>query len=175
MAEGLVAPFATAAGLMLFAGLAKLRSPDPARQALAALGLPADAALARVAGAAEAGLGALCLIAAGRPAAIALAVAYLALAATTGARLLRGERQAPCGCFGDASAGIHPGHAVLNLFFAAVAGASALAPPPSLVEMLGRGPAALALVAGIGCSTYLAVALLTLLPGAWRAYGDEDA
>jgi uncharacterized membrane protein YphA (DoxX/SURF4 family) len=170
-----MAPFATAAGLMLFAGLAKLRSPAPARQALAAFGLPATGALARGIGAAEVGLGALCLLAPGRTAAIALAAVYLALTAITGVRLRRGERSTPCGCFGEESAEIHLGHAVLNLAFAVLAGASALAPPAGLPEMLGRGPASIVLFAGIGCSIYLAVALLTLLPGAWRAYGGEDA
>lgn len=175
MADALLPPFAVAAGLMLFAGLAKLRSPGAAQAALSAFGLPAGLMFARGIGAAEAAVGALCLVAPGRPAAIALAAAYPALAAATGVRLARGQRQAPCGCFGNASATLHLGHLVLNLAFAAVAAAAVLAPPTSLAEMLGRGPAALALVAGVGCSIYLALSLLALFPDAWRAYGGEDA
>jgi Methylamine utilisation protein MauE len=174
MADALLPPLAAAAGLMLLAGLAKLRSPGPAQAALSAFGLPAGPMLARGIGAAEATVGALCLLAPGRPATIALAAAYLALGAATGVRLARGERQAPCGCFGN-SAALHLGHLLLNLAFAAVAAAAFLAPPTSLAQMLGRGPAALVLVAGVGCSIYLALALLALFPDAWRAFGGEDA
>jgi uncharacterized membrane protein YphA (DoxX/SURF4 family) len=165
-----------AAGVMLFAGLTKLRSPGAAQQSLGAFGLPPSPALARSVGATEAGIGGLCLFAPGEIARIALATAYLGLAVATGVRWLEGERESPCGCFGDASSRTHLGHVFLNLVFAAVGVTAVLVPPTGVVKILGEGPAALALLAGIGCSVYLTVVLLTLFPDSWRAYGaGEDA
>jgi methylamine utilization protein MauE len=175
MADALLPLFAMAAGVLLLAGLAKLRSPAAAQAALASFGLPPSAALARAIGAAEAGIGALCLILPGGAGALALAAAYLALTLATGARWSRGEREAPCGCFGDASSSIHLGHVGLNAALALVAAVSVLAPPAGLASALAASPAAgLALVAGVGCSVYLALTLLTLFPDSWRAYGGGD-
>jgi hypothetical protein len=168
-----------AAGLMLVAGVAKLRSPASALEALDALGLPASTALARGVGVIEACLGAVCLIAPGHIGLAALAGAYLVLAVAVSAGRLHGERQAPCGCFGEASTPAQLGHLALNLTCATLAAAAALEPPQSLARILGEGLPALALLAGIGCSVYLTLALLTLLPESWRAYnagrGDETA
>lgn len=179
MSEVLAPLVGIAAGLMLLAGLAKLRSPASAAEALGAFGLPASTALARGLGAIEACLGALCLIAPSRIGLAALAGAYLVLAVALGARRQRGERAAPCGCFGETSAPVHLGHLALNLACAALAAAAVPEPPLGLTRVLGEGAAGLALLAGIGCSVYLILALLTLLPDSWRAYdanhGDEAA
>lgn len=161
---------------MLVAGLTKLRSPSATQEALRELGLPARTPLARVLGAAEVCLGALCILLPGRVETAILASAYLTLAATVGLRLLRGERRAPCGCFGDSSAPTNFGHLLLNLICAAVAVAATIQPPPALTTIIGRGLPATALLIGIGCSVYMTVALLTLFPGSWGAYraGGRD-
>jgi uncharacterized membrane protein YphA (DoxX/SURF4 family) len=169
--EALLPLLAMAAGVMLLAGVAKLRSPASTEEALGAFGLPQSAALARGVGTIEACIGGLCLIAPGPLAPGALALAYLTLAAAGGVHWLRGGRQAPCGCFGDSSAPIHLGHLALNIVCALVALAAAAQPPPVLRAILGQGLPAVVLLAGIGGSVYLIYALLTLLPDSWQAAG----
>jgi Methylamine utilisation protein MauE len=177
--EALLPLLAIAAGVMLLAGLAKLRSPASAQEAISAFGLPPSLTLVRALGGTEVCIGALCLVAPGPIALIALASAYLVFAAAIGARWLRGERQVPCGCFGDSSVPTHLGHLAMNLVCAAVALAALVKPPPSLTTTFGYGLPALTLLVGIGCSVYLIFALLTLLPDSWRAYsagqGDRAA
>jgi hypothetical protein len=175
MADALLPPFALAAGVMLLAGVAKLRAPAATQRALAGLGLPPARSLASAIGAAEASIGSICLLAPFVVARIALAAAYLGLAGVTAARRLGGDREAPCGCFGDASRSTHLGHVVANLLFAAIAAAATAIAPIGLPEALADGPAGFVLLAGIVCSVYLAVAILALLPESWRAYGGDHA
>jgi len=179
VSEVLLPLLAIAAGVMFLAGVAKLRSPASAQEAMSGFGLPPSLTLARGLGAIEVWIGGLCLIAPGRMALTALVSAYLVFAFVLGARWLRGERQAPCGCFGDSSVPTHLGHLAMNLVCAAVALAAVVKPPPSLTTIFGYGLPALALLVGIGCSVYLIFALLTLLPDSWRAYnagqGDRAA
>jgi len=178
--SGVLAPLVgIAAGLMLVAGVAKLRAPASAFEALAGVGLPASIALAGGVGAIETCLGAVCLIFPSPIGLGTLAGAYLLLAVALSAQWKRGERQAPCGCFGESSAPAHRGHLALNLSCAALAGAAALGPPPGLAWTMGQGLPSLALAGGVACSVYLIVVGLTLLPDSWRTYqggqGDEAA
>ena len=175
MAEALLPAYAMAAGVLLFAGLAKLRSPGPAQLALGSFALPPRRSLARALGGAEALIGGVCLVAPGTVVRLALAAVYVALGGGTAARWLRGERQVPCGCFGDVSASLHAGHVAVNLCFAAVAAMALLIPPEPLPEAVGHGPAGAALLAGIGCAVYLCVSFLALFPDAWHAFGGDDA
>jgi hypothetical protein len=175
MADALLPAFAMAAGVLLFAGLAKLRSPAPAQLALGSFALPPKRSLARAVGGAEALIGGACLVAPAAPARLALAAAYVALAGGSTALWLRGDRRVPCGCFGDAEAWVHTGHVALNLCFAAVAAIALLIPPVPLPEAVVHAPAGPVLIAGIACAVYLCLAFLSLFADAWHAFGGEDA
>lgn len=171
MSNALLPLLAIAAGLLVVAGVAKLRSPASMQEALGNLALPPRAWLARTIGAIEVGLGAATLLLPGWAATAALAGAYLLFSAVIGATRLRGQSDAPCGCFGEPATGSNLGHLGLNLACAAVAGAALVSPPPHLTTLAaGEAAPALALVAGTACSVYLIHALLTLLPDSWRAF-----
>ncbi|WP_052668316.1 MauE/DoxX family redox-associated membrane protein [Nitriliruptor alkaliphilus] len=112
---------ALAAGLLVPAGIAKLRAPGVAR---AALGLPRRTEpWVRTLGVAELGLAAAVLATAARPAVAALGVAYVAFTAVA---LRQRARGASCGCFGasDTPTGWH--HVLLDGVAAAVVMAAAV-------------------------------------------------
>src|ERR1700754_5120427 len=93
-------PFGIVSLVLVVAGVWKLSRPDPARVALRSLGVPLPLAVLRGVGAAEVALGGVAVTVGGRPAAIAVAVAYAAFAVV--AWQLRGG-EIGCGCFGAAS------------------------------------------------------------------------
>jgi len=163
-------PFATVAGVLALAGLAKLRSPLSARRALAVAGLTSGKALARGIGTAELALAAVCLIAPGRATALALALAFLAFAAFL-VRVMRAEAESvPCGCFGDDSLPVTRAHVGFDLIAAAVAAAAAIVPPVPLTEAGAGGVELAVLLIGVGCCVYLCYLIFTLLPSTWASY-----
>jgi hypothetical protein len=169
--EVLTVPFATLAGLLLVAGVAKLRSPAAALRALALAGLPAAPALARGLGAAELALGTICLLAPGRVGALALTVAFAAFAWFL-IRLMRREADsAPCGCFGDSSSGASPVHLVFDLCAVVIAALAVVAPPPALTDVGAHGMELFALLVGTAGSVYLCFLIFTALPSLWTSYG----
>lgn len=171
-ATALLPAFTVACALLVVAGAAKLRSPQPARDALRLIGVPVPTMAVRLLGAAEIGLG---VLAALRPSPVPAGLAAFAYAAfcATAVLLLRADRNADCGCFGQASSSASLVHVALNAAAAAVATATSLAGPPGVLWISGRQPlVALPLLLGIAGATFAAFAVFTLLAPAWRAYGS---
>lgn len=163
--------FGVGCGLLIVAGAAKLHSPSGARGALSAVGLNIPKAAIRALGAAEIVVG---TVAAVRPTALTCAlVAALYGAFTTFVFVsMRGEKAAPCGCFGAPETEVGPVHAVLNAAACAIGIAAAIAPPRGIGWALGREPLiAASLGLGMVAATFAAYLAFTALPSAWRAYG----
>jgi uncharacterized membrane protein YphA (DoxX/SURF4 family) len=156
--------------VLVVAGAGKLRSPAAAADALRSAGLPSGTLPARLAGTAEAAIGALALVAPSRPALALMAALYAVLGAFA-VRLLRAAGPAAsCGCFG-ADAPPSPLHAVFDAAAAVVAAAAATGPPPGLPEMAARAALpGIALVAGCLGAAYAVTLVLGRLPEAMAAY-----
>lgn len=170
MSEALTPPFLLAATVLLVAGAGKLRWPAAAAAAMATLNLPSRTAYVRAFAVAELALGADCVLAPTRAAALTLSALYAVFAALT---VLLARRRASCGCFGEAP-GDSPASAAQSLLsgaLALVAAAGAYHLPHSLSWVLARPvPAAAALSLGILGAGYAAVLTYTLLPQAWGAW-----
>jgi hypothetical protein len=162
----------TLAALLAIAGLAKLRHPAVAADAMARAGLGAGRSGVRMTCLLECGVGAWVLLHPSALALGALALAYATLA--SGIWAMRRADVGDCGCFGE-STSLKPSrlHLLLNLTAAAVAALAALWPPPALATAVDRPPLeALALVAGVGAAVLLSYLAFTALPRAWNAYGS---
>jgi hypothetical protein len=142
--------FAAAAGLLVLAGVLKLRASQ-------ALGL-VEIALGGVA------------LALPRPLVAALvAVAYAGFAAESLRLAVAGAED--CGCFGDVEAPAGLGHVVLNLACAAVAVVAAVAPPESLAALVASSPlVGVVVVLGVAASVYGLFLAYTVLPTAWSSF-----
>jgi len=162
--------FGVACGLLVVAGAAKLRSPSGARGALGAVGLNVPSPAIRALGAAEIAIGS---VAAVRPSALtgAMVAALYGVFAAFVVASIRGDRAAPCGCFGAAETEVGPVHGALNVAACAVGIAAAIAPPHGIGWVLGREPvSAVSLALGMMGATFAAYLAFTALPSAWRAY-----
>ncbi|MEX1164094.1 MAG: MauE/DoxX family redox-associated membrane protein [Nitriliruptor sp.] len=164
---------AVASGLLVPAGIAKLRAPAVAREAL---GLPIGAErLVRLLGAGELALAAVVLTTGAGPAVALLAVTYLAF---TGVALRQRSRGESCGCFGasDTPTGWH--HVIVDAAAAAAAGAAVLVGVPSAVTLIAGGPLAgvPTLVAGLVAVAAVQVVITALpdLATARRAAGGAS-
>jgi len=166
----------TLAGLLAIAGIAKLRHPEPAANAMARAGLGVGRPGARLTGVLECGVGAWVLLDSSALALVALALAYAT--AASGIWAMRRADVADCGCFGE-SASLKPSrlHLAVNLMAAAACALAALSPPPALGAAIERPPLeAMALIAGLGAAILLSYLALTALPRAWSAYdGGQEA
>lgn len=143
---------ALAAGLLVPAGIAKLRAPGVAR---AALGLPRRTEpWVRVLGVAELGLAVAVLATAARPVVAALGLAYVAFTAVA---LRQRARGASCGCFGasDTPTGLH--HVLLDGAAGATVLAAAAVGVPPAVELLADAP-----LAGVPLVVAGAIAVVSL-------------
>lgn len=172
MSDALAPVVWTLAALLAIAGVAKLRYPGPAANAMARAGFGAGRSGARLTGLLECGVGAWVLLDPSVPALGALALAYATLA--SGIWAMRKADVADCGCFGE-SASLKPSrlHLAVNLMAAATCALAALFPPPGLRTAIEREPLeALALIAGVAASILLAYLAFTALPRAWNAYGN---
>jgi hypothetical protein len=171
-----LAPLAwTLAALLVIAGVAKLRHPAPAANAMARAGFGAGRPAARLAGLLECGVGAWALLDPGVPALGALALAYAALA--SGIWAMRRADVTDCGCFGEA-ASLEPSrlHLAVNLMAAATCALAATSPPPGLPTAAERAPLeAVAVIAGVAAAILLSYLAFTALPRAWNAYGGGEA
>src|ERR671923_2730774 len=96
----LVVPFSAAALVLAASGVLKLRSPGPLVRLLRALGFPAGPVPVRWFGGLEVVLGAACLVAPTRGAALTMGTLYLCFAAVLGVVLVRGVDVPSCGCAG---------------------------------------------------------------------------
>jgi hypothetical protein len=168
LGNALTAPYAVAAAVLVVAGLAKLRSPASAAQALGRLGLPAGASLIRLYAVVEVGLGAWALIS---PAPLASALLACVYAGFTVLALLLWRRAESCGCFGAEGAPATPLQALLSALFAALCAAAIRSSPHGLGWALGRplGTAAV-LVLGTAAAAYGTVLAYSELPQAWRSW-----
>jgi hypothetical protein len=169
---GLLPAFVVACALLVLAGALKLRSPQPARDALALLGLGVPAVFVRALGVAEVALG---VFAALRPGALSgglVAGAYAAFCVTA-LSLVRADRSADCGCFGRASSVASWAHVALNAVACGLAVAVALVRAPGLGWIATRAPLVAATVTlALLAAAYAAYAAFTLLAPAWQAYGS---
>lgn len=172
MSDALAPLVWTLAALLAIAGIAKLRYPAPAANAMARAGFGAGLSGARLTGLLECGVGAWVLLDPSVPALGALALAYATLA--SGIWAMRRADVADCGCFGE-SASLKPSrlHLAVNLIAAALVALAALSPPPGLRAAIERAPLeAVALIAGVAAAILLSYLAFTALQGAWSAYGS---
>ncbi|TMJ97067.1 MAG: hypothetical protein E6G67_03535 [Actinobacteria bacterium] len=163
-ATALAAPYFVVAALVGVGGVAKLRRPEAAVGSLAAAGIPAGRAIARLGGLAELGLAAVCFIVPGPLTAGLLAGAYATFALFLW-RLLRTAPEAPCGCFGEPASQPSGLHLVVNVVAATVAGAAGATGVPSLPGMVGSLPGAgIPFFVAVAGSTYAAYLASSVLP-----------
>lgn len=164
-------PFFAAAALVLIAGIAKLVRPAGTVAAIIAAQPPRQ--LERVVtrgavealGIAEIAVGATALGFGNRGTAALVAAAFVAFAGFA-VRLLRVNRgNADCGCFGLATAPVHPIHIGVNVVAAGLAIAAAVQPPGSVLDVPGHQPwVGAPFLALTVLATYAAYLALTALP-----------
>jgi hypothetical protein len=160
----LVAPLAIVAGVVAVGGVMKIADPGATQEMLRALGMPAAAWLARGVGLLELAVGLSAALLGGRVAPTALAVLYLVFAAVAW-RLVRVGQASSCGCFGRLSAPATPVHVTADLAAAAVAAGAAVTAAPGLTGLDAGGPLPqVTVLALVAVGTWLAVAILTVLP-----------
>lgn len=166
--EAAVVGFATAgmwiaAGVLVAAGVAKLRRPTGTASALHLVRLPASTALARVLGAGEVVIGLTALLVGGRWAAATVAGAYAAFTLVSARGRTRPE--APCGCFGDSTAPLTTTHVVVNAVLAVTVTVAAVVAAPGVAAATADSPALLlAAAVAIGTAAALVAATLTTVP-----------
>ena len=158
----LTGPFLAAGGLLVVAGLPKLRDPLPLVRALRTTGLPASGLLVRLLALAEVALGVTAVVAPGRGTAALVAVAYAGFTAFVALAVRRGGVLASCGCFGRPDT--PPTRAHLALTAGATAAAAALAVSPPGAGVWSAATPATAALAGfgvlLGALAYLVLAVL---------------
>jgi hypothetical protein len=165
-----IAPFVwMLAGLLVLAGAAKLRDPEPTAQALRAAGMTGGPMSVRLAGICELGVASWCVIASDSAAMAALAATYFVFAGVISR--MRQAGVGDCGCFGARS--FEPGavHLALNAAAAAIAVVAVIVPPPDIGVLVDRPPLeAIALACGLVACVYLSYLAFTMLPSTWNAY-----
>jgi hypothetical protein len=143
---------AAAAVLLLWSGLAKLRTPVPVAD------LVISPLAVRGLGFAEVAVGTWFLAIGDRSSSAALAAGYLAFTAVT-LRLATSRRSVPCGCFGRSAAPTGLLHVVVDGLAAAAAVAGVARPPGPLGGFADATPA----VAAVGLAQVLLLAALAQL------------
>jgi len=161
----LAGPFLAGSALLGLAGAAKLRRPAPTANALRALGFPASPVLVRAGAAVELAV-ATGAVAFGSPLLAALvAASYVGFAAFVLAAMHRDVPLSSCGCFGRTDTPPSVVHLVVDLAFAGVAAAVAVAPLGGLGQVLDGQPLlGLPFLALTAVTVALAYAALTVLP-----------
>ena len=154
---------AVAAGLLVPAGIAKLRAPAVAREALGAPAAVGDTAI-RALGAGELLLAAGVLLVGGPIVVGALALTYLGFTVVAARQRSRGES---CGCFGvEADAPTSIGHVLLDGAVVVIAVAAVAVGAPSLLALTAADGSLLSVpfLLGVVVATACAQLLLTALP-----------
>lgn len=171
MGDLLAGPFLAAAGLLVAAGLPKVRDPLPLVRALRGARLPAHRLAVRVFAVGEVVLGAWALLAPGRVVALLVAAAYLVFSAFVALVLARGGILGSCGCFGKPDTPATRTHLLLTATAAAVAIAVALDPPVrSWADADGATLTTAGLAVVIGFLAWVVMAVLpTTSPAAVRS------
>lgn len=158
-------PLVVIGGLLVVAGIAKLRQPEPVQPVLNLLGLPSSLFLIRAFALFELFLGVAVATVPVSPIAWGVAGLYLAFAVISGAQLWRGGPSASCGCFGAKDIPPTFLHVLLNLAAAAVAVIAAVTVSGRPYAELQRGPAhAVGFLIGVTVAAYAAYLAITWLP-----------
>jgi hypothetical protein len=166
--EVLAGPFLIASLALCVAGVAKLRSPRPAAQALAAAGLPGHPQLVRVFAAYELALGVYAALSTSTVAALAIAATYAGFAGLT---LVLHRRRASCGCFGAEGAPASRAQSAISALLAATGAATAIWHAHGISWIVSRSPTtAFALAFGTGGAVFALVVAYSELPAAWSAW-----
>ena len=155
-------PFLAAAGLLVVAGVPKLRDPLPLVRALRAAGMPVGRHLVRAFAVAEVAVGGWALAAPGRLSAVLVGAAYLVFTAFVARVLVRGGVLGSCGCFGKPDTPATRTHLVLTAAACLTAFAISLDPPARVwaeVDTAALTTAGLAVVIG-----FLAWQVMGVLP-----------
>jgi hypothetical protein len=169
------APFMVAAGLLVVAGVAKVRQPHGAQRVIEFLGLPLDIRGVQLLGAAEACLGVAAIVSGLRWVAIAVALAFACFAIVASWLLLSRADLPSCGCLGSLDTPPSLVHVVLSLLGVGAAGAAAIATPVRLDAYLGSLPLLgvpflIAVGAGVAAAA-LAMAYVPVLMSSYTAGG----
>jgi hypothetical protein len=160
----LAGPFLAAGGLLVVAGLPKLRDPLPLVRALRTTGLPASGPLVRALALAEVVLGVAAVVAPGRVTAALVAVAYAGFTAFVVLAVRRGGVLASCGCFGRPDTPPTRAHLVLTGGATATAAALAISPPGPGVWSAAAPASSAALFGFAALLAALAYLVLAVLP-----------
>lgn len=161
-------PLAVAAIVLCVAGIAKLRSPSVAVQALRTLGLPGPPMLVRGLGLVEIMVGVWALAGPRLVPTVLLAATYGGFAVVA---LLLTRRRSSCGCFGESDSPASTAQSVLSACFALVAVAAAIWQAHGVSWLTARSaPTAAAMILGIAGAAYATVLAYTELPLVWSAW-----
>ena len=156
-------PHVVAALVLAVAGVAKLRSP---RAAAEAVKLPV--ALVRAFAAGELILAALAVLTASLWSSVLMAVLYAGFALLT----LRLAREgSSCGCFGAEEYPASVGQSLLSAVLAVITALGAVAGPHTAAQILGRPPGTVTvLTLGAAGAAYGIVLAYAELPALWRSW-----
>jgi hypothetical protein len=161
----LAGPFSIACGVLAVGGTLKTVRPLETAVALRAMQLPSAQWLVRVFGTAEAIVAVAALATGWWLLALLVAASYLAFALFVIGALRAGTPLGSCGCFGKVDTPPTVVHVVIDLAAVAVATGVAVAPTPSLPDVLSDQPLAgvpFLLLASTG--VYLVFLAFTALP-----------
>ena len=164
----------TAAGLLLLAGVVKLRTPEPTARALRGVGLPGPHAAVRGLALVEIVVGAAVVV---DPAlgAAPLAMLYTCFAAFLAYVLWKELPLSSCGCLGETESRPSRVHLAVTLCATAAGTAAAFRPPPGLEAIAAGGLLIIApLIIAVATAVYLSYLVLALLPEALFAYRAEE-
>jgi Methylamine utilisation protein MauE len=164
-------PFLASAGLLVAAGLPKVRDPLPLVRALRAAGAPVHRLAVRVFAGGEVVLGVWALLSPGRVVALLVAAAYVVFSAFVALVLTRGGILGSCGCFGKPDTPATRTHLLLTSTAAATALAVAIDPPAGAwAEVDGAALSTAAMAVVIGFLAWVVMAVLpTTTPAAVRS------
>jgi hypothetical protein len=129
MGDLLAGPYLAAAGLLVAAGLPKVRDPLPLVRALRAAGLPGHRTAVRAFAVGEVVLGVWALVSPGRVVAALVGAAYVVFSGFVALVLARGGILGSCGCFGKPDTPATRTHLLLTVAAAGAALAVAVDPP----------------------------------------------
>ena len=165
-------PFLAASGLLVLAGVPKLKDPMPLVRALRSARLPASRGLVRALAVVEIVLGVSAVVHPGRLTGAGVTACYLVFTAFVALTLRRGGVLGSCGCFGRPDTPPTVVHLAVTAAFAAGAGTLVLAPPagPVWAPVTPQLAALTAFAVLVGWLAYLVLAVLpTTTPAAVRS------
>jgi Methylamine utilisation protein MauE len=168
--------FFAVASLLIVSGVAKLKTPGPARAALGVLHLPSRPSIVRGVGLVEIGIGMWCLFGPSATSALLLALLYAAFAGFIAVLMRSANRVTSCGCVGGRDSPPSLVHFVVNTVAAAIAAVLATAPPAGVLATAARLPVGgVPFLVGTGLIAYLAHLTVTYLPAVFWSYGGSTS